>query len=61
MPGYGVCVRAPLLRSLAIKREEIADIAICLFWVPAIALLSELAFDPHVTFLAGANASGSQR
>ena len=48
----------PFLRSLVIKREEIADPAVYPFSVPAIAHLSELAFDPHVTFLAGANASG---
>jgi predicted ATPase len=58
MPGYGVSVPEPFLRSLVIKREEIADPASYPFSVPAIAHLSELAFDPQVTFLAGANASG---
>jgi predicted ATPase len=51
-------VPEPFLQSLVIKSEEIADPAVYPFSVPAIADLSELAFDPHVTFLAGANASG---
>jgi predicted ATPase len=51
-------VPEPFLRSLVINREAIADPARYPFDVPAIAQLAELDFDPHVTFLAGANASG---
>jgi predicted ATPase len=48
----------PFIRSLVIKRELVDDPDAYPFSIPAIANLSELDFDPHVTFLCGANASG---
>jgi predicted ATPase len=48
----------PFLRSLLLDRDAIGDPAAYPFSIPAIGSLTELAFDPHVTFLAGANASG---
>jgi predicted ATPase len=48
----------PFIRSLAIDRSAIEDPAAYPFSIPAIASLGELEFHPHVTFLAGANASG---
>ena len=60
MPGgrYGVAVTEPFLRSLVLDRDRIDDPAAYPFSIPAIASLTELEFNPHVTFLAGANASG---
>jgi predicted ATPase len=51
-------VSEPFIRSLVIDREAIDDPASYPFSIPAIASLSELEFDPHVTFLAGPNAAG---
>jgi predicted ATPase len=48
----------PFIRSLVIDRGAIADTASYPFAIPAIAGLSELDLDPHVTFLAGPNAAG---
>lgn len=48
----------PFLRSLVLDREAIDDPTAYPFSIPAIASLTELDFNPHVTFLAGANASG---
>jgi predicted ATPase len=48
----------PFLRSLVLDREAVDDSAAYPFSIPAIASLTELEFDPHVTFLAGPNASG---
>ncbi len=50
--------REPFIRSLAIDRAAIADPAAYPFTIPALAGLGELDLDPHVTFLAGANAAG---
>jgi predicted ATPase len=51
-------VAEPFLRSLTLKRELIGDLEAYPFAIPAIASLSTLELDPHVTFLCGANASG---
>jgi predicted ATPase len=48
----------PFIRSLVIDRGAIADLASYPFSIPAIAGLTELDLDPHVTFLAGPNAAG---
>jgi predicted ATPase len=48
----------PFIRSLSIDRAAIADPAAYPFSIPALAGLGELELDPHVTFLAGANAAG---
>ena len=45
------------IRSLSIDRAAIADPAAYPFSIPALAGLGELELDPHVTFLAGANAA----
>jgi predicted ATPase len=47
-----------LLRSLVLKRDEIADFDVYPFSIPAIRQLDELELDPHVTLLAGENGSG---
>ena len=51
-------VHEPFIRSLIVDRGASADPAAHPFSIPAIASLSELDLDPHVTFLTGANASG---
>ena len=48
----------PFIRSLSVDRASIGDPRAYPFSIPALADLSELELDPHVTFLAGANASG---
>ena len=50
--------RQPFIRSLSIDRAAIGDATAYPFSIPAIAGLSELDLDPHVTFLAGPNAAG---
>jgi predicted ATPase len=50
--------REPFLRSLQIDRAAIGDPSAYPFSIPALANLAELDLDPHVTFLAGANAAG---
>jgi predicted ATPase len=51
-------VPEPFIRSLTLKRELIPDAGAYPFSIPAIAKLTELELDPHVTLLCGANASG---
>ena len=48
----------PLVRSVALKREEIEDPSAYPFSIPAIRLLDELKLDPAVTFFVGENGSG---
>jgi predicted ATPase len=48
----------PFLRSLELPRERVVDAAAYPFSIPAIASLTTLELDPHVTLLCGANASG---
>jgi predicted ATPase len=50
--------REPFIRSLSIDRSAIADPGAYPFAIPSLAGLTELDLDPHVTFLAGANAAG---
>lgn len=47
-----------LVRSVVLKRDEIDDFDVYPFSIPAIRQLDELELDPHVTLLAGENASG---
>jgi predicted ATPase len=51
-------VPEPFLRSLELLRERIDDPSVYPFSIPAIAGLTTLELDPHVTLLCGANASG---
>jgi predicted ATPase len=51
-------VAEPFIRSLVLDREAIENPAVYPYSIPALADLSELDLDPHVTFLAGANAAG---
>jgi predicted ATPase len=51
-------VPEPFLRSLELLRERIDDPSVYPFSIPAIASLTTLELDPHVTLLCGANASG---
>jgi predicted ATPase len=48
----------PFIRSLSVDRASIGDPRAYPFSIPALADLNELELNPHVTFLAGANASG---
>ena len=48
----------PLVRSVVIKRDDIADPSAYPFSIPAIAALGELRLDPAVTFFIGENGSG---
>ena len=48
----------PFVRSVVLKRDEVADFDRYPFSIPAIRVLSELELDPHVTLLAGENGSG---
>ncbi|MEO9177156.1 MAG: AAA family ATPase [Gaiellales bacterium] len=48
----------PFLRSLELPRERVTDPGAYPFSIPAIAGLTTLGLDPHVTLLCGANASG---
>ena len=48
----------PFIRSLVVDRDAIDDPSAYPFSIPAIAGLTELELDPHVTFLAGPNAAG---
>jgi predicted ATPase len=48
----------PFIRSLVVKRDEIANADAYPFSIPALSALTELELHPSVTFLAGANASG---
>lgn len=47
-----------LVRSVVLKRDEIADFDAYPFSIPAIRQLDELELDPHVTVFAGENGSG---
>jgi predicted ATPase len=47
-----------LLRSVVLKRDDVADFGAYPFAIPAIRALDELALDPHVTLLCGENGSG---
>jgi predicted ATPase len=58
MKAYACDMAEPFLRSLVLDRAAVGDSAAYPFSIPAIASLTELELDPHVTFLAGANASG---
>jgi predicted ATPase len=58
---YGAAVTEPFLRSLVLDRDAIDDPTAYPFSIPAIARLTELDFNPHVTFLARANGPESQR
>ena len=46
------------MRSVVLKRDEIADFNVYPFSIPAIQELHELELDPHVTLFAGENGSG---
>jgi predicted ATPase len=46
------------LRSLQLKRDEVADFDRYPYSIPAIGSLTELQFHPHVTLFAGENGSG---
>jgi predicted ATPase len=48
----------PLVRSVVLKREDIADVSAYPFTIPAIRDLDELLLDPRVTLFAGENGSG---
>jgi predicted ATPase len=48
----------PFLRSVEVLRERIDDAGAYPFSIPAVAGIETLAFDPQVTLLCGANASG---
>ena len=47
-----------LLRSVVLKRDDVADFGAYPFAIPAIRALNELALDPHVTLFSGENGSG---
>jgi predicted ATPase len=47
-----------LLRSVVLKRDDVADFGAYPFAIPAIRALDELALDPQVTLLCGENGSG---
>jgi len=47
-----------LLRSVVLKRDDVADFGAYPFVIPAIRALDELALDPHVTLFSGENGSG---
>jgi predicted ATPase len=51
-------VADPLVRSVVLKREDVADFAAYPFSIPAIRDLDELALDSAVTFFVGENGSG---
>jgi predicted ATPase len=51
-------VAEPFIRSLVVDRERLGDPEAYPFSIPALSGLAELDLDPHVTFLAGANAAG---
>ena len=51
-------MRSPLIRSVVLKRDEVDDLDVYPFSIPAIHQLNELALDPAVTFFAGENGSG---
>lgn len=46
------------IRSVVLRRDDVADFAVYPFSIPAIRHLEELALDPHVTVFAGENGSG---
>lgn len=48
----------PFVRSVVLKRDEVADFDAYPFSIPAIAALTELRLDATVTFLTGENGSG---
>lgn len=48
----------PFVRSVVLKRDEIADFDAYPFSIAAIQELHELELDPHVTLFAGENGSG---
>jgi predicted ATPase len=47
-----------LVRSVALRRDDVEDFSTYPFSIPAIATLDELALDPAVTFFVGENGSG---
>ena len=47
-----------LLRSVVLKRDDVADFGAYPFAIPAIRALDELALDQHVTLFCGENGSG---
>src|SRR5216684_3437150 len=47
-----------LLRSVVLKRDDVADFGAYPFAIAAIRALDELALDPHVTLFCGENGSG---
>ena len=51
-------MRNPLVRSVALRRDDIADKSVYPFTIPAIRDLAELTLDPAVTFFVGDNGSG---
>lgn len=48
----------PLIRSVALKRDEIESFEVYPFSIPAVRELGELELDPRVTLFAGENGSG---
>lgn len=48
----------PYLRSISLKREQIADMSVYPFAIPAVRELDTLEFHPDVSFLVGENGSG---
>jgi predicted ATPase len=48
----------PFVRSVVLKRDEVADFDVYPFSIPAVRQLGELALDPRVTLFAGENGSG---
>lgn len=51
-------MRDALVRSVVLKRDQIADFDVYPFSIPGIHELGELELDPHVTLVAGENGSG---
>jgi predicted ATPase len=51
-------VHAGLVRAMRLERERVPSFDAYPFSIPAIAAMSELALDPHVTFFVGENGSG---
>jgi predicted ATPase len=51
-------VAEPFVRSVVLKRDEVADFDAYPFSIPAIAALTDLRLDAPVTFLTGENGSG---
>ncbi|HKY52433.1 MAG TPA: AAA family ATPase [Candidatus Limnocylindria bacterium] len=51
-------MESTFIRSVVLKRDEVADFGAYPFSIPAVEHLSELELDPHVTVFAGENGSG---